>query len=82
MLRPNPPHMKRVFPRYELTWSVSGTPPIYTVLSRNSTVLLNTTKTQGHFILDEEGNYSCVATSKYGSDAETFTVTFFGKTLV
>ena len=33
-----------------------------------------------HFYPDEEGNYTCVATNKYGSDSREFSVILKGKT--
>ena len=56
-------------------------PPVYTALTRNSTVTINTTDSDITIQLYEEfeGNYSCVATGKYGVDAEEFSVIFNGK---
>lgn len=65
---------------YKLPWSVTGTPPIYTALIRNSTVLVNTTK-QEPFKVDEEGNYTCLAINKYGMEMKEFSVTFNGENL-
>ena len=65
-------------PGYSLSCSVSGTPPIYTALIRNSTVLVNTTKTASTQV-HEEGNYTCIATSKSVFDKREFTVIFNGK---
>ncbi len=43
-----------------------------------STVLVNTTY-YAAVQLNKEGNYSCVATSKYGIDVKNFLVLFPGK---
>ena len=59
---------------------VTGTPPIYTAIMKNSTVLVNTTDTAIARSF-EEGNYTCEATSQYGSDLRNFSVMFRGKTL-
>ncbi len=69
----------RALPNQRLPCSATGIPPIYTALIRNSTVLVNTTNT-ATIRLHEEGNYSCVATSKYGTDRKEFSVVFTGKT--
>ena len=69
----------RALPDQRLPCSATGTPPIYKALIRNSTVLMNTTETAS-IVLHEEGNYSCVATSKYGTDRKEFSVIFTGKT--
>lgn len=63
----------------KLRCSATGPFPIYIALTRNSTVLVNTTST-GEIKLYEEGNYSCVATNKFGNDARFISVTF-GKVL-
>ncbi|XP_078359243.1 uncharacterized protein LOC144643772 [Oculina patagonica] len=65
----------RALPNQRLPCSATGIPPIYTALIRNSTVLVNTTNTAS-IRLHEEGNYSCVATSKYGTDRKEFSVVF------
>ena len=54
---------------------VSGTLPIYTAIMKGATVLTNTTNTATVNFF-KEGNYTCVATSKYGSDSQEFFVTF------
>jgi len=71
----------RTFPGYEWTWSVTGTPPIYTALIHNSSVVSNTTKTLDRFILVKDGNYSFVATNRFGTDVKKFTAIVTGKTL-
>ncbi|KAL9986761.1 hypothetical protein ACROYT_G000954 [Oculina patagonica] len=55
--------------------SATGTPPIFTalVLMRTHAVLVNTTKTATS-TLYEEGNYTCVSSSKYGTDVKEFVV--------
>lgn len=50
---------------------------MYTALLRNSTVLVNTTKA-ATITLNKEGNYSCVATNKYGTNVKAFSVIFPG----
>ena len=59
--------------------STKGTPPVYTALTRTSTVLTNTTHSDVTIRLHEEGNYSCVATGKYGADVKDFSVIFNGE---
>ena len=65
-------------PGYTLSCSASGVAPIYTTLTRNSTVLANTTNTASIKLL-EDGNYTCVATNKFGASAKEISVIFFGK---
>ena len=71
----------RLLRGFKLTWLVTGTPPIYTALIRNSTVLFNTTR-QELLKIDGEGNYTCVAINKYGMDVKEISVFFTGKTLL
>ena len=59
---------------------VSGTLPIYTAIMKGAAVLTNTTNT-ATVPFFEEGNYACVATSKYGSDSQEFFVTFRGESV-
>lgn len=51
----------------KLSCSATGTPPIYIAITRNSTTLLNTTNSAS-IPVTEGGNYTCRATSKYGTD--------------
>ena len=62
-----------VEPSSQVSCSATGTPPIYIALIRNFTVLMNTTNT-AISKLYEGGNYSCVATSKYGTDVKHFVI--------
>ena len=70
----------RTFSGYSIsTCSASGTPPVYTALVRNSSTLRNTTDKYVEDIrLFEEGKYSCVASSTYGTDVREFNVIFIG----
>ena len=63
----------RVEPGSQVTCSAIGTPPIYIALIRNFTVLMNKTDTASSKIY-QEGNYTCVATSKYGTDVKHFVI--------
>ena len=63
----------RIEPGSQVQCSATGTPPIYIVLIRNVTVLMNATNT-ARSKLYQEGNYTCVATSKYGTDAKQFVI--------
>ena len=56
-----------------MSCSATGTPPIYIALIRNFTVLMNTTNTASRKLY-QEGNYTCVATSKYGTDVKHFVI--------
>ena len=48
----------------------------------NFTVLFNDTKVEGLFRFVEEGNYSFVAISKYGTDVKEFSAVFIGEALL
>ena len=61
-----------------LSCSATGIPPIYIAIIRNSTTMENTTHT-ARIRLSEEGNYTCRATSKYGTDEREFVVVMAGK---
>ena len=63
----------RVRPGRQVPCSATGTPPIYIALIRNFTVLMNTTNTTSSKLY-QEGNYTCVATSKYGTDVKHFVI--------
>lgn len=85
IITPAPPNISlldaaavRTLPGYRVTFPVTGSPPIHTAIIRNSTVLVNTTNTAGIQIY-KEGNYTCVATSSYGTDVKEFTAIFSGK---
>ena len=53
--------------------TANGTLPIYMAVIRNSTTLVNVTNT-APIRVKEEGNYTCRATSKYGTDERKFIV--------
>ena len=61
----------RIDPGSQVQCLADGTPPIYIALIRNFTVLMNTTNT-ANSTLYQEGNYTCVATNKYGTDVKHF----------
>jgi len=61
-----------------LSCSARGTPPIYTALIRDSTVLVNTTDT-ATIRLDKDGNYTCQAINQYGTDVIELQVNFTSK---
>lgn len=72
------PVLVRAFPGNEVMCLVTGSPPIHTVILNDSILLVNTTNTASFKFL-KEGNYSCLATNKYGSVLRVFTV--LGKSL-
>ena len=63
----------RIEPGSQVQCSATGTPPIYIALIRNVTVLMNTTNTASSKLY-QEGNYTCVATNKYGTDVKHFVI--------
>ncbi|RMX49955.1 hypothetical protein pdam_00013942 [Pocillopora damicornis] len=64
-----------ITPNNQVSCLAIGTPPIYTsiVHKQTSAVLINTTDS-AIIRLYEDGNYSCIATSKYGTDTAEFLV--------
>lgn len=68
----------RAFPNFRVMFPVTGVFPIHTTIIRNSTVLINTTNTAS-IPIHHQGNYTCVATNKYGTDTREFSVIFNGK---
>ena len=61
-----------------LSCSATGIPPTYIAIIRDSTILVNTTSTAS-IRVNEEGNYTCRATSKYGTDEREFVAVIVGK---
>ena len=59
----------RIEPGSQVQCSATGDPPIYIAMIRNVTVLMNTTNTASSKLY-QEGNYTCVATNKYGTDVK------------
>ena len=41
--------------------------------------MVNTTNSEAVITVDQQGNYSCVATSRHGTDKKEFPVIFTGK---
>ncbi|KAL9967821.1 hypothetical protein ACROYT_G026118 [Oculina patagonica] len=70
-----PAPVLRVLTGYEMSCSATGTPSIYTAIIRNSTTMVNVTGT-ATIVIKEEGNYTCVATNKYGTDVGEVSVIF------
>ena len=62
-----------VEPGSQVPCSATGTPPIYIALIRNFKVLMNTTDTASSKLY-QKGNYTCVVTSKYGTDVKHFVI--------
>ncbi|XP_078375843.1 uncharacterized protein LOC144659298 [Oculina patagonica] len=72
-----PAKVLRVLPGYRFWCSATGTEPIYIALIRNSRVLANTTLFwNADVVVNEEANYTFVATNKYGSDVGVVSVIF------
>jgi len=61
----------RVEPGSQVPCSATGTPLIYIALIRNFTVVMDTTDIARRKLY-QEGNYTCVATSKYGTGEKHF----------
>ena len=63
----------RFDPGSQVQCSATGFPPIYIAFIRNFTVLMNSTNTTSSKLY-QEGNYTCVATNKYGTDVKHFVI--------
>ena len=63
----------RLEPGSQVQCSAVGVLPIFIALIRNFTVLMNTTNTASSKLY-QEGNYTCVATNKYGTDVKHFVI--------
>ena len=74
-----PAPVLRVLPGYRLSCSATGTRPIYIALIRDSTLLIYTTHYYAKIEVNEEANYTCVATNQYGNDVGEVSVIFTGK---
>ena len=68
----------RALPGNTVEFPVLGSLPIYTAIMSDSTVLVNTTSTATVRFF-EEGNYTCVAISRAGSDLLEFSVIFINQ---
>jgi len=62
-----------VEPGNQVPCSATGTNPIYIAVIRNFTVVMNTTSIASSKLY-QEGNYTCVATSKFGTDVKHFVI--------
>ena len=69
----------KVLPGYNMSCSAKGARPIYTAITWNATVLVNTTAVNAKTQVNEQGNYTCVGTNKYGTDRAEVTVIFAGR---
>ena len=72
------PAVVESLPGYRVKIPVTGTPPIYTAMIRNSTVLVNTTYIAG-FQFYNESNCTSVAFNNYGYDTREFSVILKGR---
>ncbi|CAH3145006.1 unnamed protein product, partial [Pocillopora meandrina] len=72
------PAVVESLPGYRVKIPVTGTPPIYTAIIRNSTVLVNTTYIAG-FQFYNESNCTSVAFNTYGYDTREFSVILKGR---
>jgi len=71
---PDPaPAAVHAYPEDTLWCSAFGFYPTYVALIMNASVLVNATNTVG-IKLYKEGNYSCVASNKYGTDTRAIPV--------
>ena len=62
-----------------ILWCLAtGTPPIYIALFKNNILMVNRTSLVGIY-LRVGYNYTCVATSKYGTDVRKYSIVFVGE---
>ena len=62
-----------------ILWCLAtGTPPIYIALFKNNMLMVNRTSFVGVY-LKVGYNYTCVATSKYGTDVRKYSIVFVGE---
>lgn len=81
IMLPDPEPVFRGYPGiHKLRCSANGTVPMHIVLIRNSTVLVNSKNTAAELGSYTEGNYSCEATNKYGTDTRVISVIIDGET--
>ncbi|KAL9973879.1 hypothetical protein ACROYT_G020385 [Oculina patagonica] len=72
-----PDPVVRTLPGYKVSpCLVDGTFPINTAVVKNSKTLVNSATNIVTITLNEEGNYTCLARSNYGTDVKNFTVLF------
>ena len=69
----------KVLPGYNMSCSAKGARPICTAITWNATVLMNTTAVYAKTQVNEQGNYTCLGTNKYGTDRAEVTVIFAGR---
>ncbi len=78
-----PDPVVRTLPGYKVSpCLVDGTFPINTAVIKNSKTLVNSATNIVTITLNEEGNYTCLARSNYGTDVKNFTVLFNGETFI
>ena len=64
-------------------WCLSeGTPPINITMMTSSTTLAFGSKGIVLRKINQDGNYSCIATSKFGTESKTFHVSLIGEILL
>ena len=69
------PVVVEIYPGSKVDISVAGTVPMNTsIIGNTSDLVLTSNSALINFYPKEEGNYTCVATSKYGSDSKEFSV--------
>ena len=69
--------MLRIVPSHLIWCDAEGTPPVNMSLF-NSSTLLATGEGKVASQIIQEGNYTCIATNKFGTDSRDFQVTFTG----
>lgn len=78
ILLPNPAPVVRLYQGQYLQCSAIGTLPIYVSITDSTSYLFGNRTNSLHAMIMEEGNYTCVATSRYGTDTRVIPVMFKG----
>ena len=73
----SPALVVRSLKSFRIPLLATGTSPVHTAIIRKSVTLINTTNIAA-INLYEEGNYTCIATNKYGTDVRNVLVIFNG----
>ena len=73
-----PSQVTKTVPNFYVWCSSDGTPPIYMSLMNSSTILDEAVgRVKSRILID--GNYTCNASSEFGTDSKTFHVSVNGK---
>lgn len=78
ILLPNPAPVVRLYEGQYLQCSAIGTLPVYVSITDSTSYLFGNRTNSLDAMIMEEGNYTCVATNRYGIDKRVIPVIFKG----